>query len=114
MTTAILPLDESPGGFPRPTAPVLDIVVPVYNEEIDLGPSVRRLHEYLAGHFPYGFRITVADNASTDATPLVAARLRAELPEVAVVRLPVKGRGRALRAAWSGSDADVLAYMDVD
>ncbi|MGZ6623118.1 MAG: GtrA family protein, partial [Solirubrobacteraceae bacterium] len=28
--------------------------------------------------------------------------------------LPAKGRGRALRAAWSASDADVLCYMDVD
>ncbi|MGB8504983.1 MAG: glycosyltransferase family 2 protein, partial [Mycobacterium sp.] len=28
-------------------APVLDVVVPVYNEQRALGPSVRRLHRYL-------------------------------------------------------------------
>ncbi|MEU4239594.1 bifunctional glycosyltransferase family 2/GtrA family protein [Actinoplanes sp. NPDC026619] len=95
-------------------APVLDVVVPVYNEEIDLEPCVRRLHAYLSAHFPYRFRITVADNASTDSTAEVARRLTAELPGVASVHLPEKGRGRALKYVWTHSDAAVLAYMDVD
>ncbi|MGW8352845.1 glycosyltransferase [Streptomyces wedmorensis] len=94
--------------------PVLDVVIPVYNEEKDLEPCVRRLHEHLLRTFPYGFRITVADNASTDTTPEVAAALAAEVPEVRSVRLDQKGRGRALRTVWSESDAPVLAYMDVD
>lgn len=93
---------------------MLDIVVPVHNEEVDLEPSVRRLHEHLSGQFPYPFRITIADNASTDATPRIAARLAAELPDVTALRLAEKGRGRALREAWSASDAQVLAYCDVD
>ncbi len=94
--------------------PTLDIVVPVYNEEIDLDPSVRRLHRYLTVSLPFTFRITIADNASTDGTRAVAQRLVEELPHVVYLRLDEKGRGRALRAAWSGSDAAVLAYMDVD
>jgi len=77
-------------------------------------PRVRRLHEYLASRFPFSARITIADNASTDATADIADRLSEELPDVRVVHLAEKGRGRALRAAWSGSDAQVLAYMDVD
>jgi putative flippase GtrA len=72
------------------------------------------LHTHLSAQFPYPFRITIADNASTDATPRIAARLAAELPGVAALRLTEKGRGRALRAAWSASDAEVLAYCDVD
>ncbi|HEX4221314.1 MAG TPA: bifunctional glycosyltransferase family 2/GtrA family protein [Pseudonocardiaceae bacterium] len=109
-----------PAGLPSPRAatgggrPVLDVVVPVYNEEHDLGPCVRRLHAYLTEHFPYPFRITIADNASIDATPVIAAELAEEFLEVANVRLEQKGRGRALRAVWSASDAAVLAYMDVD
>ncbi|NBE56852.1 bifunctional glycosyltransferase family 2/GtrA family protein [Streptomyces boluensis] len=100
--------------------PVLDVVVPVFNEEKDLADCVRRLHDHLSRTFPYGsagrggFRITIADNASTDRTPQIAARLDAELPEVRAYRLEQKGRGRALRTVWSGSDAPVLAYMDVD
>ncbi|MGW7382744.1 glycosyltransferase [Streptomyces sp. NPDC054794] len=94
--------------------PVLELVVPVFNEEAALEPSVRRLTAHLRETFPYPFRITVTDNASTDATPRIAARLAAELPEVEWLRLAEKGRGRALRAAWSRSRAPVLAYMDVD
>ncbi|RZT84533.1 GtrA-like protein [Pseudonocardia sediminis] len=93
---------------------VLDIVVPVFNEETDLEPSVRRLLDHLRESFPYSFRITIADNASTDDTPVIARRLSAALPEVRTVRLDRKGRGRALREVWSASDAEVLAYCDVD
>ncbi|MCF7550267.1 dolichyl-phosphate beta-glucosyltransferase [Pseudonocardia sp. WMMC193] len=102
---------RSPG---RGGSVVLDIVVPVYNEEADLERSVRRLHAHLRATFPYTFRITVADNASTDSTPQIAARLATEIPEVRLSRLEQKGRGRALRTAWSASDAEVLAYCDVD
>jgi putative flippase GtrA len=94
--------------------PVLDVVVPVYNEENDLEPCVRRLHAHLGETFPYAFRITIADNASTDATPRIAARLAAELPGTDWIRLAEKGRGRALHTAWSRSRAPVLAYLDVD
>ncbi|MGW1530327.1 glycosyltransferase [Streptomyces sp. NPDC002159] len=94
--------------------PVLDVVVPVFNEEIDLEPSVRRLHAHLCDTFPYTFRIIIADNASTDSTAQIAARLADELPEVRWLRLAEKGRGRALRTAWSLSPAPVLAYMDMD
>ncbi|MFI8189255.1 glycosyltransferase [Streptomyces sp. NPDC085946] len=94
--------------------PVLDVVVPVHNEENDLEPCVRRLHTHLAETFPYPFRITIADNASTDGTPRIAARLAAELPGTDWIRLAEKGRGRALHTAWSRSSAPVLAYLDVD
>ncbi|MFF1549215.1 glycosyltransferase [Streptomyces sp. NPDC058291] len=114
--------DSSPGTLPArehlPAAtagtPVLDVVIPVYNEEKDLQPCVRRLHDHLTRTFPYSFRITIADNASTDTTPAVARRLEARIPEVRNFRLEQKGRGRALRTVWSASDAPILAYMDVD
>ncbi|MFE9931767.1 glycosyltransferase [Streptomyces sp. NPDC005533] len=116
-----MPTDTSPGALPArtplapvPGEPVLDVVIPVFNEEKDLGPCVRRLHEHLTRTFPYPFRITVADNASTDRTPEVAAGLAAALDGVRSTRLEEKGRGRALRTVWSDSEAPVLAYMDVD
>ena len=101
---------------PRPAqAGALDveIVVPVYNEQDDLVRCVRSLHEYLR-EFPFSSLITIADNASTDATLLLAYRLAAELPGVRVVHLRAKGRGRALREVWSRSTAEVVAYMDID
>src|SRR5690242_19325400 len=96
------------------TLPVLDVVIPVYNEQADLEPCVRRLDHYLRSEVPYPARITIADNASTDGTLFVARRLKAEFDNVEIVHLEMKGRGRALRAAWLASPAKVVAYMDVD
>jgi glycosyltransferase involved in cell wall biosynthesis len=92
----------------------VEVVVPAHNEEQVLEASIRRLHSHLTREFPFSARITVADSASTDSTLEIAQRLAAELPGVRVIHLDEKGRGRALRAVWSSSRADVLAYMDVD
>jgi glycosyltransferase involved in cell wall biosynthesis len=94
--------------------PTIEIVVPVYNEQAALEASVRRLHAFLTANMPFAWRIVIADNASTDETPTIARRLAAALSDTAVLSLEAKGRGRALRAAWSASDADVLCYMDID
>jgi putative flippase GtrA len=99
---------------PALSVPTVDVVVPVHNEEIDLAGCVRRLHRTLSESLPYSFRITVADNASSDATLRIANELSAEFSDVAVVHLDRKGRGRALNQVWSASPAEVLAYMDVD
>ncbi|MGR6916565.1 glycosyltransferase [[Actinomadura] parvosata] len=93
---------------------LVEVVVPVYNEQRALRASIARLHTYLTGNFPYGFRITIADNASTDNTWQLATELARELPHVRAVHLDEKGRGRALRTVWSRSEADVVSYMDVD
>jgi glycosyltransferase involved in cell wall biosynthesis len=94
--------------------PMVDIAIPVYNEVHSLAASVRKLHDHLTATLPTTFRITIVDNASTDATWTVARYLQRNLEHVAVRRLSEKGRGRALRAVWTESDAHVLAYMDVD
>lgn len=116
-------LDQLPRFGLRPNAalqaiangvPVLDVVIPVYNEQVALADSVRRLHRNLTDTFPYTVRITIADNASTDETPRIAAELAEQLAAVRVVRIEQKGRGLALHEVWSQSDAAVLAYMDVD
>ena len=94
---------------------MLDVVVPVYNEQAALADSVRRLHRYLPSSFPYPVRITIADNASTDDTP---RDRRASSP----TNSPTSGSSASSRRAaaarctqvWSTSDATVLAYMDVD
>lgn len=111
-TTAPAPRPARPDPVPAP--PVLDLVLPVHDEEHGLERSVRTAHAYLSAELPYPWRLTIADNASTDATLAVARRLADELPGVRVLHLDEKGRGRALQRAWGTSDARVLAYMDVD
>ena len=90
------------------------IVVPVYNEETALPDSIRRLTAFLAANLPNPWRVTIADNASVDATRAVAESLCREIPGVDYFYLPQKGRGRALRTAWLNSEADLVSYMDVD
>jgi putative flippase GtrA len=96
--------------------PQVEIVVPVRNEERDLAPSIRRLAAYLRSGFPFTAQVTIADNGSSDRTWAIAQQLIRELGDdvVAAVHLDLPGRGRALAAIWSASDAEVLVYMDVD
>jgi glycosyltransferase involved in cell wall biosynthesis len=92
----------------------VEIVIPVHNEERALRPNVDLLLGYLREEFPFACGVVIADNASTDATKQIARELEAEHREVSSLHVERKGRGLALRTAWLGSRADVVAYMDVD
>ncbi|MCU1529337.1 MAG: glycosyl transferase [Frondihabitans sp.] len=92
----------------------LDIVVPALNEQETLEASIGALHDFLTRSVRETWRITIADNASTDNTPALADGLADRLPEVDVVHLAEKGRGRALKQVWSASSARVLVYVDED
>ena len=92
----------------------VEVVVPVYNEQEALPKSIPALCAYLEAYFPYRWSVVIADNASTDATLAVAEGLAFADPRVSVLHLQEKGRGRALKAAWLASKADIVAYMDVD
>ncbi len=109
----VFSLAEARQSAPEPTSDV-EIVIPVYNEEQQLAASITAVRHYLDTAFPFTATITIADNASTDGTWRVATELTDTLVGVSALHLAEKGRGRALRAAWSRSTASVVAYMDVD
>jgi putative flippase GtrA len=111
MSAAALTIVPPPAPQPRLD---VEIVVPVYNEEHALRPSIERLHGFLSSEFPLTWQIVIADNASHDRTLEVAQQLCDELDGVTLLHTRDKGRGRALRAAWLGSPARVVCYMDVD
>lgn len=92
----------------------VDVVIPVYNEQAALAGSIGALTAFLEAELPYDWRVVIADNASTDSTQAIGEELAAGAERVSYLRIPQKGRGRALRAAWLASDADVVSYMDVD
>jgi cellulose synthase/poly-beta-1,6-N-acetylglucosamine synthase-like glycosyltransferase len=78
----------------KSSSPVLDVVIPVYNEERGLESCIRRLVDYLRSpSFPYSFRVTIADNASIDNTLKVAFRLSDEFPEVEAKHLLATSQG---------------------
>jgi putative flippase GtrA len=113
-TTRAAPSPGPRRAEPMTSAPIVDLVVPVYNEQATLVTSVERLCRYLGADFPFTWRITIADNASTDDTAAIGADLAERFEAVRFVHLDRKGRGLALRTAWLSSDATVLAYTDVD
>jgi ubiquinone/menaquinone biosynthesis C-methylase UbiE/glycosyltransferase involved in cell wall biosynthesis len=92
----------------------VDITIPVLNEERAINSSLCTLASYLDTECAYDWTITVVDNGSTDRTFEFASALAAENPRIRMIRLDQRGRGRALKQAWSTSTADVVAYMDVD
>ncbi len=104
----------SPQGNTTEDTTDVDIVIPVYNEAEQLATSVTTLRSYLDRSFPLSATITIADNASTDGTWEIATELADTLVGVEAIHLAQKGRGRALRTAWSRSTSAVVAYMDVD
>ena len=91
----------------------LDVVIPVLNEERALPDSIAKLHGFMSREMVgYDWRIVIADNGSTDSTPDVIEGLTREFCRAAGERLEQRGRGRALRHAWSRSGADLVSYME--
>ncbi len=93
----------------------VNIVLPVYNEELELAGSVRTLVRFLTKHLTdFRWHITIADNASTDGTLKIARELSHKYPSVSVEHLHQKGRGRAVKHVWRKGGYEYLAYMDID
>ena len=89
---------------PAAGVPLVEIVIPVRNEQRELTDHVTRLVEHLRGGFPYAWLITIADNGSTDGTWSLAQELAGRHPgRVRAVHMELPGRGRALHAVWSAS-----------
>lgn len=99
---------------PSNRAPKVRLVIPCLNEVAQLEWSVTTCREYLGKNFPYRWEVFVADNGSNDGTAELAAQLAQRYPDVGYFTIPKRGRGRALKKAWSECDADIVAYTDVD
>lgn len=92
----------------------VDIVIPVYNEEIALPANIPILYNYCQNNLgDYSWNIVIVDNASLDKTSEIAKKFSLR-PQISYLRLEQKGRGLALRTAWLKSKADIVSYMDVD
>jgi glycosyltransferase involved in cell wall biosynthesis len=92
----------------------VQLVIPVFNEELLLEENVGLLYEFLQQHVSFEYEVVIADNASTDRTLAIANSLIPRHPFLRVVHLNLKGRGRALKKTWGESRADILCYMDAD
>ncbi|MEN8154105.1 MAG: glycosyltransferase [Acidobacteriota bacterium] len=99
----------------QPKKLLVDILLPVYNEEHVLEESVSSLRDFLKKNTQnFNWIITIGDNASTDDTFKVGKNLEKKYDDVRIEHLDQKGRGRMVKYAWKKSEADILTYMDVD
>ena len=92
----------------------VDVVIPVFNEEQALPRNIVILADFLKANLRNPWQIIIADNASTDSTKSVSEKLCDRYSGINYLYIPQKGRGRALKAAWLDSIADIVSYMDVD
>jgi len=93
---------------------MINITIPVYNEEKRMGDNVLKLYHYIKSSLKYPFEIIIADNGSTDNTPAIAKQLSYKYPEIKLLHIEQKGKGIAINTSWSRSKADILSFMDVD
>ena len=94
----------------------IEITIPVLNEEATISEKIRELHNYIENHLQDigTISIIIADNGSTDTTEGKAHALTNELSRIEYIRLGQRGVGRALKASWTKSNADIIGYMDLD
>lgn len=93
----------------------VEITVPVYNEEKELEKNILTLYNFCSKNLKnYDWHIAIADNASSDNTPLIATATAKKFPEISHFRLEQKGRGRAVKRVWVESGRDICVYMDLD
>lgn len=93
----------------------VEITMPVYNEERELEKNIIILRNFCDKNLKaYDWYITIADNASTDNTPLIASAIEKKNTRISLFRLEQKGRGRAVKRVWVESGRDLCVYMDLD
>ena len=99
---------------PNATAVFLSIVVPAYNEEKRLGPSLEKIRGYLAAK-PYAAEIIVVDDGSTDRTADIAgAALEGRLPCRVLRREKNRGKGFSVREGVLAAGGQVILFTDAD
>jgi len=98
-------------------APRLSLVIPAYNEEHRLGPSLEQLLAF-AGVQGYPVEILVVDDGSVDRTAELVQEAAGATPADVSLRLLQHprnlGKGRAVRTGCLAAAGDFVAYLDAD
>ncbi len=91
---------------------LLSIIVPAYNEELRLGPTLESLETYISGR-PGLAEIIVVDDGSTDATSDVAVASGCSNLRVMHVDRNM-GKGHAVRIGMLAASGDRRLFVDAD
>jgi dolichyl-phosphate beta-glucosyltransferase len=94
--------------------PDLSIVVPAYNEESRIEPTIRDMVGYCRGA-GRSFELILVDDGSRDGTSTVGRRLAEEFPELRLIRLAANhGKGYAVRAGVVNAVGRAVLFADAD
>jgi dolichol-phosphate mannosyltransferase len=98
------------------TCPLISIVLPAYNEELNIRPLFDRLHPILAQLSDrFRFEFVVTDNHSTDRTFAVLQEVAAGDPRVRVFRFSRNfGFQRSILTGYMQCRGDAAIQLDVD
>jgi dolichyl-phosphate beta-glucosyltransferase len=97
------------------TTIALSIVIPAYNEAERLPQSLRKLRAFLEHQgWLATTEVIVVDDGSGDGTFGVAARECARWPYLAVITLPHRGKGAAVRQGMLAARGDHIIFCDAD
>src|SRR5687768_11198280 len=97
-----------------PSTPRLSVVVPAYNEESRIEPTVRDIVRYCRERQRI-FEVIVVDDGSRDGTSTTVDRLARELPEVRLIRLAQNhGKGYAVRSGVVNARGRNVLFADAD
>jgi glycosyltransferase involved in cell wall biosynthesis len=92
----------------------LSVVVPAYNEQHRILPTLERLHEFLSAR-PLRYEIVVVDDGSTDDTVGVVSLATARIPALRLVRqMPNRGKGAAVRRGMLEATGQIRVMCDAD
>jgi len=92
----------------------VSVIVPAYNEETRIQPTLERLVAYLERNF-LQYEIIVIDDGSTDSTANRVQKMAAANPHVVLRSLPLnRGKGRAVREGMNMARGDAVLFTDAD
>src|SRR5689334_18566232 len=92
----------------------LSLIVPAYNEELRLLPTLERLHAHLAGQ-ARSYELLVVDDGSLDGTCAVVEKAMLTIPYLRLMRQsPNRGKGAAVRRGMLAARGDIRVMSDAD
>lgn len=92
----------------------LSIIIPAFNEEKRLPPTLHRLFRYLPG-LSCSYEIIVADDGSIDQTAELVRQLQNQNDNLVLVSDGInRGRGEAVRIGVSKAQGDLILVTDAD
>ncbi len=92
---------------------LISVIIPAYNEEINLGRTLEEVSLYLTGR--YSHEIIVVDDGSSDMTGAVAEEFASRTRNTRVERNPKNsGKGCSIRRGVSAAAGTLCLFMDAD